>query len=339
MNKTKVKEDENTYNLDEKGKQEFKDRLITLRKQKGWVQEDIAEKLDVSRQTVSKWESTQTMPEVDKVIKLSKLYNITMDELVYGENKSLRDNTINGMPSLEDNIEFVNAYKESKLKRKVIKKYMPRILAAVVLIGLIAYLISVIHNFVILKELNNKFNEYKNVNNCYYERKELVTNDAGTVYILNTRYWYKDGILKREEKKTENGTTKTNYVYIDTNNNIIYNLFEQTKKGTKKYNNNDYKKIENGILKYLIGLYYNESNFEIMKDACLSKVSNDENNYVVESGIKEYKKNIYNKETGLIEQTITKDKEEIKVIYNIKINVVTDDDIKLNLEGYNIVEK
>ena len=216
---------------------------------------------------------------------------------------------------------------------------MPRILAAVILIGLIAYLISVIHNFVILKELNNKFNEYKNVNNCYYERKELVTNDAGTVYILNTRYWYKDGILKKEEKRTENSITKTTIVYIDTNKNTKYNLFEEDKRGTQKLNYIYNKEIKEEIIVYLVGVNYYNSNFEIIKDALLSKVNTNENNYTVERSIKEYKKNIYNKDTSLIEQTITKNERETKIIHNIKINVVTDEDIKLNLDGYNIVEK
>lgn len=322
MKQVEENEGINDYGLDEKGKQEFKDRLIALRKQKNWSQEYIAEKLDVSRQTVSKWESRQTMPEVDKVMKLSKIYDLTMDELVYGENKSVKS-------EIKPN---------SKLKDKILKKYLPRIIGSVALIILIAYLISVVHNFIILKELNNKFEEYKNVDNCYYERKELVTDDAGAAYMLNTRYWYKDGILKTEEKRSENGVTKTAIIYIDTNKNERYVLSEENRSGTKKINYIDYKDLENSIIDYLIGENYYESNFEIIKDACLSKVSKDKNNYIVERNIKEYKKNIYNKETALIEQTFIKNEKETKIVHNIKINSVTDEDITLNIDGYNIRE-
>lgn len=63
-------------------------RLYEMRKGKGLSQENVAEILGVTRQTVSKWETDQTTPDFDKIIPLCKLYNITTDELLIGETNS-----------------------------------------------------------------------------------------------------------------------------------------------------------------------------------------------------------------------------------------------------------
>lgn len=60
----------------------FEEKLMTLRKVKGWSQEDLSNKIGVSRQTISKWESSQTTPEMNKLIELSKLFEISVDELI-----------------------------------------------------------------------------------------------------------------------------------------------------------------------------------------------------------------------------------------------------------------
>ena len=60
------------------------ERLTELRKKAILSQEDIAEKIGVSRQTVSKWELDQSLPDFDKILPLCKLYNITSDELLTG---------------------------------------------------------------------------------------------------------------------------------------------------------------------------------------------------------------------------------------------------------------
>ncbi len=58
------------------------ERLLYLRKKAGLSQEDVAEKLSVSRQTVSKWETDQTVPELNKAKLLSELYNVSYDYLI-----------------------------------------------------------------------------------------------------------------------------------------------------------------------------------------------------------------------------------------------------------------
>ena len=68
----------------------FASNLQKLRKEKNMSQEALAEKLDVTRQSVSKWESGVTYPEMDKLISICKIFNVDMDTLVNGD-VSLKD--------------------------------------------------------------------------------------------------------------------------------------------------------------------------------------------------------------------------------------------------------
>ncbi|MDE6021235.1 MAG: helix-turn-helix domain-containing protein [Ruminococcus sp.] len=61
------------------------DKIIKHRKLNGWSQEELAERMNVSRQAVSKWESAQSVPELDKILKLSSTFNVTTDYLLKDE--------------------------------------------------------------------------------------------------------------------------------------------------------------------------------------------------------------------------------------------------------------
>jgi len=61
---------------------EFHNKLYNLRKQKGLSQEELANRLNVSRQTISKWEVGDSTPEMEKLIAISDLFGISLDELV-----------------------------------------------------------------------------------------------------------------------------------------------------------------------------------------------------------------------------------------------------------------
>lgn len=58
------------------------DKITTLRKSKGWSQEDLAEQLDVSRQAISRWENGTALPDANNILQLSKLFNVTTDYLL-----------------------------------------------------------------------------------------------------------------------------------------------------------------------------------------------------------------------------------------------------------------
>lgn len=58
------------------------EKIIRLRKKNGWSQEELAEKMNVSRQAVSKWESAQSIPDIEKILQLSSLFSVTTDYLL-----------------------------------------------------------------------------------------------------------------------------------------------------------------------------------------------------------------------------------------------------------------
>ena len=61
------------------------ENIVRLRTEKNWSQGDLADALDISRQSVSKWETDASVPELEKLLKLSELFGVTLDALVRGE--------------------------------------------------------------------------------------------------------------------------------------------------------------------------------------------------------------------------------------------------------------
>ena len=59
--------------------------IQALRREKGMLQDELADTLGVSRQSVSKWETDAAVPELDKLLRLADLFGVTLDELVRGE--------------------------------------------------------------------------------------------------------------------------------------------------------------------------------------------------------------------------------------------------------------
>lgn len=73
----------------------FKDNLLQLRKYHKMTQEDIADKLGVSRQAVAKWESGETVPDIDKCRQIAEVFGVTLDDLA---NYSSKENLGVGLP-------------------------------------------------------------------------------------------------------------------------------------------------------------------------------------------------------------------------------------------------
>lgn len=80
--------------------------LFQARKKAGLSQETVAEKLGVSRQTISKWETDETIPDIYQSKKLAKLYNLSLDELIEFDVD---------LKEIEQTIENINEEKESKI--------------------------------------------------------------------------------------------------------------------------------------------------------------------------------------------------------------------------------
>ena len=61
------------------------DKIINERKKNGWSQEELAEMLSVSRQSVSKWEGAQAAPDLNKIIKMAEIFGVSTDYLLKDE--------------------------------------------------------------------------------------------------------------------------------------------------------------------------------------------------------------------------------------------------------------
>ena len=68
----------------------FKDNLMMLRKTRGMTQEELAERIDVSRQTLSKYETGESLPDVEKSRLIAEVFDVTLDELVNYEGGETR---------------------------------------------------------------------------------------------------------------------------------------------------------------------------------------------------------------------------------------------------------
>ena len=92
------------------------DKIINLRKQNGWSQEQLAEQLGVSRQSVSKWESGMSIPDLDKIIKISKIFSVSTDYLLKDEINDMPINATVETPQYADensvyvSVEDANTY-------------------------------------------------------------------------------------------------------------------------------------------------------------------------------------------------------------------------------------
>lgn len=124
---------------------DFNNRLYQLRKQKGLSQEELANRLNVSRQTVSKWEVGDSTPDMEKLIAISDLFDVSLDKLVMGK----EDISVNQSSTKS---EFVTVLDEkvltakNKEKAKSILKTIAIIAAVVLAIDAISMLIFFIVN-------------------------------------------------------------------------------------------------------------------------------------------------------------------------------------------------
>lgn len=114
----------------------FEEKLIYLRKKSFLSQEGLAEKLDVTRQTVSKWELGQSKPDMDKLIEMSKLFNVSIDMLT-DDLVTLEEKVSN---KKEENILNGSKKENKKGERKFILYIL--ILILIISLGTLAFRLS-----------------------------------------------------------------------------------------------------------------------------------------------------------------------------------------------------
>ncbi len=100
------------------------DKLIRLRKQFGLSQEELAEKMNVSRQSVSKWESANSIPDLNKILKLGEIFGVSTDYLLKDEIEEIETISVDDDPGLvKVTLEEASTYVEKKVTAAKITSY------------------------------------------------------------------------------------------------------------------------------------------------------------------------------------------------------------------------
>ena len=178
----------------------FGENLINLRKQKGWSQDDLADNLNLSRQAISKWENETSKPDIDNIEKISKLFSVTIDDLL--NNDVVKDKAVT-----------LNVKKQEK-KEKTITIVKCMIIAVIIL-----YIINVIFKFASLLIIVNGIQKYANLSNYHY----VITTYDENGLSEKEECWFKDGVSKTERTTIENNKmTGKIIVALDFNKNYGY---------------------------------------------------------------------------------------------------------------------
>ena len=203
----------------------FKEKLLELRKQKGWSQEELGNNLDVSRQTISKWESGQSTPEMEKLVKISEIFEISLDELIIGIKNEVKD-------SVEEN-------KDDKPKKSKIKIVFMILLILVLLsfFGVITYRVSYFKKIIdIVEELTHFHSEdnYRITETLMITKNGVQNAEEGyekEYYSLNSQKMMQDARIFPTKK-----------VYLSDDGGILE--FNLKTNEYKKFNIDEYDKEE-----------------------------------------------------------------------------------------------
>ena len=203
----------------------FKEKLLELRKQKGWSQEELGNNLDVSRQTISKWESGQSTPEMEKLVKISEIFEISLDELIIGIKNEVKD-------SVEEN-------KDDKPKKSKIKIVFMVLLILVLLLffGVITYRVSYFKKIIdIVEELTHFHSEdnYRITETLMITKNGVQNAEEGyekEYYSLNSQKMMQDARIFPTKK-----------VYLSDDGGILE--FNLKTNEYKKFNIDEYDKEE-----------------------------------------------------------------------------------------------
>lgn len=191
----------------------FSEKLIKLRKQKGLSQEDLGNQINVSRQAISKWESEQANPEIEKVKEISKLFNVSIDYL-------LNDKIV------EPRKEVLKV--NNKIKKAIISLF---------LIIIIIYLLIAVYKFSILLKYSIKANKINDYDNCIIMATTVINNRINNnVSEFSENIIHKNNIEVTESYDKDN-EAPTDITYINSKERKAYNLNYDFEEGKYVYTN------------------------------------------------------------------------------------------------------
>ena len=191
----------------------FSEKLIKLRKQKGLSQEDLGNQINVSRQAISKWESEQANPEIEKVKEISKLFNVSIDYLLNDKIDEPRKEVLK-----------VN----DKIKKAIISLF---------LIIIIIYLLIAVYKFSILLKYSIKANKINDYDNCSIIATTVINNRINNhVSEFSENIIHKNNIEVTESYDKDN-EDPTDITYINSKERKAYNLNYDFEEGKYVYTN------------------------------------------------------------------------------------------------------
>ena len=177
--------------------------IANLRKEKEYTQEQLAEKLNVSNKSISRWENGNTMPDLSLIPKLCEILDISINELLSGE----RIENDNYQKKLEENI-IINIDLLKKKMKQLTKKIILIIISVFVLIiiSLFAFIgyKELTHIKIPLDDNNVQINPCKEKNNLGI----IISTKDATPFLFNSYY----------DEKTNTYVIEELYKYIDKNN-------------------------------------------------------------------------------------------------------------------------
>lgn len=263
----------------------FNEKLLSLRKEKGYSQEILADKLNVSRQTISKWESGITTPELEKIILLSEIFNISIDELI-GKEK----------PDKPEKNEEDNKLNFKKFKNKIIKN----IIITLFIILIVSLFSFILYRYLIVDTIYKRilYCEPKKNEFCYTKQILKYENNIAKKWIIE-RTFVKDKVFKTEYYDTDIQPNKANtkpslrkIVYGDKNG--YYTIDIENKSYTKEhFENYEFYTNQNfsNLTYELQGAINGEFNLQKLKNRIL--LSLDFNNIIKIDKESEEKYNSY----------------------------------------------
>lgn len=182
----------------------FSENLTKLRKGRGWSQEDLADKLDISRQAVSKWEVGSSKPDIDNLMKLSKLFSKSIDELV--NNQIVKTEAMSVV-----------------VKKRDFKQDILLWLRGLIILLIVFLIINTIYKFTMLFMIIMGEQKYQQLDNYHY----VVTKYDDEGIKEKEECWYKEGVSKTINSTYIDGNPEETITYLDKKNNTGYIEFPE----------------------------------------------------------------------------------------------------------------
>lgn len=229
--------------------------LRSLREDKGLTQDQLGDMLNVSRSLVSKWEHASKIPAVDCLMSLSKIYDITIDEIIYGERKNTKN---------AKNIESLSATIMNESKKKIDIAHKSIIIVTLVLSFLLlgSYFIFNYNSIKVYSvgARNDKY-DIKNTlmiiskNKSYIKFGDIVSsNEHGDKEYDGYEFYAKDGDNKIVLSSREDGATLRN---LDDSDNYL-----------------NFENLEKFIDDLYVDIYYNDEVETVKLDTSLEMANN-----------------------------------------------------------------